>query len=177
MNRPPLLVFYDKSEKTVLGAAWAAYAHTFLDSFGVESWDEVRQVLKDHLGPKPEVQVWGHGWRGRPLLAQVSCPVEPWWGLAASVWFRSCATMDDSAGLLFAERMAKHTDVAGHLNIIGFWGVQSWLVGARKGTTPWWKKHALSVDSYSRSNPLQPRTVLATRRRLPQWAFDQRYGL
>lgn len=181
------VVFYDETEDTPLGALWALYAATFPDAHGVATWDEVRDLVEMYSDAdmhvseftgdvadlaRPDVQVWGHGWKGRPLIDGVSCPVESWWTCCKSVWFRSCSTMDDERGLAFGRKMAQMTDVAGHLNIIGYWGVQSWLVGARRGTEPWWEHLAEKVDARGRSAPWQPRTVTALKRHLPEWAFD-----
>lgn len=170
------VVVYDANETTLLGKSWAAYASTFKHSFGVRTWSDVKGVLRETmpLGQR-DLQVWGHGSPGSAWLGSSRAdPSAEWWAECASVWFRSCSVMNGLSGRRFTAEIARRTDVAGHLGVIGTWGMQSRLVGVRRGDEPWWA--VAGVSAKERSAPWVPRTVTALQRSLPEWAFTPAHG-
>lgn len=164
------MVLYDQEEPGFLGFSWRTYASTFRWSFGVSSWDEALTICSN-LNFRAAVQVWGHGRSGYPVIAGRPAP---WrhegYANLDSIWFRSCSVANGLVGLAFCETVARQCSVVAHLGVIGTWGVQSRLVGCRLGDRPWWGlDHGVRPDE--RSAPWLPRTVPASARSLPSWAF------
>lgn len=166
VDRMPLtpLVVYDATERSALGLTWRAYASTFPDSFAVTDWAEVAQLQEDL--PGRDLQVWGHGLPGRPLIDGKAPRHRHPWHLSRSAWFRSCSV---AAEPTFLAHVAQSTYAAAHTGIVGTWACQSRLYGLRPRERPWWPQH----DPREHSHPFLPRTVPAWQRRLPAWAFQR----
>lgn len=172
------VLIVDAVEPGLLGQSWRVGARLFRRHFDrvflVRSANEAHDVLLGlRAGEVSAAQVWSHGRHGQPLIARRPLdPTHPCWRACegGSVWFRACHVMAGRRGHAFATQLARQgVDVAGHLGVIGTWGVQSYLVGLRAGERPWWDP-ALSDTGPSR--PWQPRTVPVTEMQLPQWAFE-----
>jgi hypothetical protein len=139
-----------------------------------KSVDEFYAALRNRAPSSlKHVQFWGHGAPGAPLINQKPIRVsDPSWSavVGGTVWFRSCDVMSGMDGGAFAEGFAfKNIDVAGHLGVIGTWGMHSHLVGLlHEEKTAWWSNTAKVGDSA----PWAPLTVSALTMRLPEWAFS-----
>ena len=168
--RSSTLVVYDLNEKRWLGKSWALYAATFPGSCGVNSWAEVKALVRER-GPGLDLQVWGHGSPGRPYIgSHAADPHWDMWSRCDSVWFRSCSVANGAIGRTFMTGVAEHTSVAAHLGIIGPWVMHSRLVAMLHGwDDTWWSPSEVSPNEPSA--PWKPRTVTALQRSLPNWAF------
>jgi len=178
------ILIFDDADKGIAGRAWRIGAKIFGHSFDdVIAATSVRRAMQDlerifPLG-KPhsvdvEVQIWGHGFDGRPRIAGETITHDmPALLVADTLWLRSCSVMHGEAGHNFSEYLAQRgVDVVGHCGIIGPWGAHSGLVGLRASpdARAWWKR-----DEYAqRSHPFAPRTIPATQMSIPRWAFEQR---
>ena len=173
------ILFYDAVEQSFVGSSWSVGAKLFKGSFDevvpVKTPDDVYAALKKH--PRcslKHVQVWGHGAAGAPLIDRKALhPDDSSWAAVESgtVWFRACSVMAGLDGQAFAEAFARRNiDVAGHLGVIGTWGMQSYLVGLlHQEKTAWWPGNVAAGDSA----PWKPRTVSAAHMKLPEWAFNR----
>ena len=116
--------------------------------------------------------MWGHGGPGAPAIDhQAISPNDGrWLNLSgAEIWFRSCSVLQGADGHWFARCLSRFDlSVAGHLCVIGTWGMHSKLVGVRPGQSPWW-----SIDEGvgMASAPWHKRTVSALRMSLPDWTW------
>lgn len=123
------IAFWDDNDKVKYSRLWEFGArgplrHCFDYVIGVKSWDH----MADFLGRWPdeyftEIQVWGHGKRGHPLINGTSIEAHHAEDMKratqedAIIWFRQCAVFADNVGRQFAtnfsclanRRIAAHT--------------------------------------------------------------------
>lgn len=163
---------------------WARGAKLFAPRFDVviraTDWEQVlseMETLRMQRGAheRIELQVWGHGAPGVPLIGGAGAPEgDRRWGAVDLVWFRSCSVSRTASGRDFMKAIAAHgCDVAAHMVVIGPWGAQSCLYGLRAGAEPWWVNQD-EVQTYidlGTSRPWYPRTVMFWHMRCPDWAF------
>ena len=141
MNR---VILYAASERGPLGWSWAAWAKVQSargwKSIGAKSWNEVGEYFRqlaldgDKIG---EVQFWGHGQPGGPLIAGGVMPSHVTERLSqvvtpeSLVWFRMCSVFFGEKGREFAEVIAQRLGcrVAAHTRIIGPWHSGLFSVG------------------------------------------------
>ncbi len=172
------VLIYDASPGNgFLGAVWALGAHVLSASFdrviGVRSVEEFFVALTTIDGAE-HMQLWGHGAPGAPIIGEevINPNDQRWTNLkGAEVWFRSCSVLQGASGYWFARTLSLqfNLSVAGHLCVIGTWGMHSQLVGIRSGQAPWWPQHAGVGHG---STPWAPRTVTALRMSLPKWTWS-----
>lgn len=164
------LLIYDATDKSYIGQSWRVGAFLFQGLFdsvvGVKDIQEARDAFGDQGNWWDEIQIWGHGAAGAPMIGRSSFrPDEKW--RASLVWFRSCYVLRGQAGYEFAFDMAQTgTAVAGHTRLIGPWGMHSGLYALHENQDPWW-----SIHDKGGSAPWLPRTIPATEMELPPWAF------
>jgi hypothetical protein len=164
------------------------------DAFGASSWAEALAwlVARSQATGRPidEVQYWGHGRRGRALIADdvldarslqaSSAQLDRLRAVRASFtadakgwWFRTCETVGGTAGHAFARAWSDFLEqrVAGHTHVIGFW--QSGLHTLRPGEAPAWSvteglrerdESAVALGS----SPLLPHTIPCLRGTIPR---------
>jgi hypothetical protein len=161
---------------------------------GVSSWSEALEWLVDRSQatgrPIGEVQYWGHGRRGRALVAddvldasslRAGKQLERVHALRACFasdsrgwWFRTCETVGGTAGHAFARAWSDVLGqrVAGHTHVIGFW--QSGLHTLRPGETPAWPATEGLRDVGDEtavalgSSPLRPNTIQCLQGTIPR---------
>jgi hypothetical protein len=169
MPHPLRLLIYDatcrdRPKPVGLSHVWRAGARLYdglgrLDhARGVSSWGEALGWLADVDTPCPivEIQFWGHGKWGRPLIDGVPLdraalrPEHPLHGQLRAIrerlvpdgealwWFRACETFGALAGHDFARAWSTFFGcrAAGHTYIIAFF--QSGLHSLRPGEQPGW---------------------------------------
>ncbi len=159
---------------------------------GVASWNEAFDWLvysaERAQRPVGEVQFWGHGRRGRALVASESLDVRSLEAgsphaarMAAlrrvlvprsTLWFRTCETLGGAAGQRFAQEFSAFLGarVAGHTHVIGFW--QSGLRTLSPGALPQWAPTegvgaAGELAPALGSSPRLPRTIHCLQGRIP----------
>lgn len=180
------VVVYDRTCRTGrrgLSPVWATGARLYKalrridDHVGVASWDEAFAWLAAQREPIREVQYWGHGKWGRPLVGDDGFDTASLAGRHAGaiaairerlapdalVWFRTCETFGAHAGHDFAQRLADTLGarVAGHTYIIAY--QQSGLHGLLPGMRPTWSPD----EGLASGTAHDPRTALWSKRRAP----------
>jgi hypothetical protein len=168
-----LLVYDATDTKTVAGKFYSlgavVFSHHFDVVHGAESVEDAMRVISSM--PWEEVQVWGHGRPGGPMISNREfSPLDNRWRKIGLVWFRSCSVFRGVEGAEFANLMSRHNGigVAGHTYEIGTWGLHSGLYALRPKGKAWWNVHEKGV-----SRPFARRTIAATRMSLPDWAFEK----
>jgi len=142
------------------------------------SWYDAFLKLQANIAKWDEIQFWGHGQPGRPLMADM--PLTQTFALAFSallnkdslVWFRMCSVWYGSKGIEFANQVVRNLGcrVAGHTHVTGF-PRQSGLYSVRPGQNaediiplypdgPEWDK--------LKSGREQPRTIKALEMSIPE---------
>lgn len=151
---------------------------------GVSSWHDALDWLvreAERRGqPIDEVQVWGHGRRGRGLVDRDVLDVsalrpgarlhEPLRALRAAFapastgfWFRTCESLGGVIGQDFARAWTDFFGhrLAGHTHVIGFW--QSGLHSLAPGAQPSWSTlegvRSNENEVALPSSPFLPRTI------------------
>ncbi|MDB4998631.1 MAG: hypothetical protein JWM74_6063 [Myxococcaceae bacterium] len=170
------------------------------EAFGASSWAEAFEwlVARSQATGRPieQVQYWGHGRRGRALVADDVLDagsvapggryldrvraVRACFGRESSdtkteggFWFRTCETIGGTAGHAFARAWSDVLEqrVAGHTHVIGFW--QSGLHTLRPGEAPTWPVTEGVRDAHDEaavalgSSPLRPNTIQCLRGTIP----------
>lgn len=157
MDRPLRIVVYDTTERSwpwltiwwTLGAVLLSRADA---AIGVRSWGEACARIESELRRRGaqvvDLQVWGHGHQGAPLIAGHGPELEE---LAraldlalpgSTVWFRSCDVAEGRAGHAFmaeAVRVLGHAVVA-HCAVISAPNPlrQGEVCALRPGEAVWW---------------------------------------
>lgn len=146
----------------------------------VRSWDEALDALAA-LPPVAELQFWGHGRAGAPLIDGRPLLSLRSFGAAARfaqvpgavVWWRACDVFSRGAGVDFALNATRLTGAAhvGHTRVVSWpWPVcQSGGYALRPGEPVWWDAYeGVRPDGSSRgSHPFAPNTCLSTRMQVP----------
>ena len=176
------VILYDSSPNGANGLAWAGYSRLRpgWKSIGAKSWDEGCAALLELGTTIDEIQVWGHGSPGQPLIA--TQPIEhnhllifhamlkPY-DRRPLVWFRSCSVFFGAKGQRFARKAADDLGclVAGHTRVIWFpW--QSGLYVAKPGVEPDWPVDQGEPKDF-RSSRIAPHTIFAGRMSIPkEWS-------
>jgi hypothetical protein len=177
------VIIYDASVGGFLGASWASWAKVQAARgwkvLGVKSWDDAIGKLTQRLlfedGSVDEIQLWGHGSPGIPLIGgeqittNVVVVLRRVLTAGSLVWFRMCSVFFGEKGRQFAEQTSRILGcrVAGHTHIIGPFQSGLYSVSPGKGTdwdlrydaTPWRKV----VSGW-----WEPRTILCTRMSVPE---------
>jgi len=169
------VLMFDASETSFVGQSWAIGSKVFQGQFDkvfpVRTTGDVYQAISDLPAESvAELQFWSHGAVGQAVVNRENLNFElPVWSAlrGGRVWFRTCLTLAGRNGHRLAVRLGRQgIDVAGHLGVIGTWGVHSHLVALRAGETPWWSERV-----YGNSAPWEPRTTTALAMHLPKWAY------
>jgi hypothetical protein len=169
------VILYDASTGGPLGWSWAIGSK--LDrgwaSFGVKTWDDALECLP--LGIT-ELQIWGHGVPGSPLINHSAITDRVMIGLMQKlltaeslVWFRSCSVFFGSVGVKFALRAVGLLQccIAAHTHKIGFpW--HSGLYTLSPGGTPSWPLYSGKAWEAMKSGPRQPHTIGMMKRSFPE---------
>ncbi len=178
-SRPTRIVIRDAAEPSHLRYWWAIGAAVISGAdvvLAVRSWDEAYTrleavVRKQGLVGRPvDLQVWGHGYQGAPLIAgkAVSLPM-----LAdalvlthesSTVWFRACDVAEGPAGHRFmAEAVVEiGCTVVAHCAVISLpypWE-QREICALRPGEPVWWSLSGEELQSCS-----------TFRMTVPAWAY------
>ena len=172
------VLIYDAADESPVGKSWRVGARVFGPLFDivlpVKSVEEMRIAIRTELGDTDDdehvkAQVWGHGMHGAPLIdGDVIEPTIPSLAYIDEIWFRSCYVAGGKSGHDFVAALnARGIDVVAHTCLIGSWGMQSGLVGARASDGVWWDESAWP----QRSAPWRPRTVSALRMSVTSWAW------
>jgi hypothetical protein len=180
------IILFDKTSRDIPGFAWAIGSfRPGWTRIGAKSWDEAAEaigsVFFEHVcnlgdGERSErlteLQIWGHGQPGEPLIAgkpmtpafirRVQVSVNP----DSLVWFRSCSVFFGATGRVFAERTANELScrIAGHTHVIGPW--QSGLCTQVPGELWKWGTHNGAWTKY-KSGWREPRTIACLRMAVP----------
>jgi hypothetical protein len=168
------IICYDDTEPGLLGASWRVGAWALARGADVWPCRDVVDVYNAVHSAKPdevcEVQLWGHGMPGRPLVDHVGLDIERLIDAIRcrqlTLWFRSCSVMRDRA---WVHRLTHHASVAGHTGVIGPWAMHSGLVGVRCGGRIWYDPSDPKL--LGSSAPWKTRTIPATQMTLPEWAW------
>jgi hypothetical protein len=165
------------------------------DAYGASSWTDALEwlVARSHATGRAigEVQYWGHGRRGRALVADDVLDARSlhpggthfqrlgalracFAATAGGWWFRTCETLGGTAGHAFARAWCDTMEqrVAGHTHVIGFW--QSGLHTLRPGAAPAWSVTEGLRDVHDEaavalgSSPLLPHTIQCLRGTIPR---------
>ncbi len=199
---PLNLMVYDRTCTSGLGPiglthSWIAGARLygwmgrFDATFPAAGWPEALDWLAT-VSPEraiASIQFWGHGTRGRALVAgnsldATALPGGPLHGPLARIrarmsadslwWFRTCDTFGGDAGHDFARRWTDFfgCSAAGHTHIIGPW--QSGLHRVLPGTKPRWSAAEgvasgtpSAPTSSTQSAPWLPHTITCLRGDVP----------
>lgn len=116
--------------------------------FGVSSWEEVYDHL-EALDQVDEIQVWGHGRPGSPLinghhpdLVLLATVLSGKTTEATTIWWRSCDVHRGSLGHAFARRCSLLLNVVsvGHCAVISWPNplIQKAICALRPEEMPWW---------------------------------------
>jgi len=95
--------------------------------YGIESLEEMRDILKSKGKTCSSIQYWGHGSAGTIWIAEMPHFDYQFFWLAAYVnpdtvvWFRVCSLFHGKLGERFSRTLADHLGctIAGHTRIIG----------------------------------------------------------
>jgi hypothetical protein len=168
------------------------------DAYGASSWAEAFEwlVAQSQAAGRPigEVQFWGHGRRGRALIAddvldlgsagrrhldraralRACFATDSSEARSEGWWFRTCETIGGTAGHAFTRAWSDLLEqrVAGHTHVIGFW--QSGLHTLRPGETPAWSVTEGLRDVHDEaavalgSSPLRPHTIQCLQGTIPR---------
>lgn len=141
------VLIYDATETRMVGKSWALGAKLFKRHFNcicaASSWAEAASVVSC-VPVVDELQYWGHGYPGAPILNDEPMTVEFVDALAAKVtpdslvWFRVCSAFSGPRGIAFAQDMVEELGcrVASYTRDIGFY--QSGLYSIRPGLGARW---------------------------------------
>lgn len=131
-------------------------------SYGVDTWAEAYRVLDDHRrrrGSITELQVWSHGYRGRPELGDGG-PELPRLARAVGtdlvrVWWRSC-DVHRSHSFAIETVQILGAESIGHCAVISApWPWQQRAICAytpaelAQGLDPWWPKDGAGLRACS----------------------------
>lgn len=168
------VLIYDASEQSFVGRTWCWGAALFRQRFDyilpAESWDDAEYAVS-LLERVDELQFWGHGGQGRPLIDRVPMTKSFAETLGTKthddslVWFRSCYVFGGATGQSFARAMVRVLGcrVAAHTRLVHVW--QSGLYSLSPGGMCSWP-----VDEAGTSAPWRRHTVLCLRMRCPdEW--------
>lgn len=181
---------YDRAEKSAIGWAWMigawCYGWWFDLVLPCRSWNDFfegcAKAVEGNGQTIEEIQLWGHGRPGQPLIA--GKPLDPsphahlailvefskWLMRPALLWFRMCAVFEGQAGKDFAEALTTllGAQVAGHTFNIG-WPWHSGLHTARPGILPAWSvDEGVGPDKQPMaSSALAPHTIFCLRMKYP----------
>lgn len=175
------LIIYDTTDR-VLSPIWRAGARLYRvmgwadHAVGVKDWPTFWSAAR--MNAPREVQLWGHGGPGYPLIAgrwmdEADALLHP---ATTHLWFRACSVFCGTLGRRFAGRMADQlqVDISAHTHQIGQWGFQSGLHTHQPHQIPAWSAMdgndgTADVPISRRSGPLEPRTITALTPRVPTW--------
>ncbi len=141
------VILYDNTDKlTPFWRAGSLISGTPRD-LPATSWEHAYDLLAEEQARSPirELQVWGHGYAGRPMIAGRSVSLRR---LAAAcptldlVWWRSCDVHRAARGRAFAEAASRILEavVVGHTVVISKpWPLHHRRICAlRPGERVWW---------------------------------------
>jgi len=150
------ILIYDKSEKTFVGLSWKVgsfFFGTFLRYFdhvcGASSWEDafewIEKTCEKTGKPIKELQYWGHGLPGVPILNKHPLPIGLFLHIQKSImpstliWFRCCAVFNGEQGHDFAKSISNFVKcrIAAHTFNIGF-PYHSGLHTIAPGFKPYW---------------------------------------
>lgn len=175
------VLVFDTAEKSYLGFLWKAGAFllsVFFDKvIPAKTWEEALESVFEFATEQntllDEVQVWGHGLPGQPLIAGKAMPTDDYRiSISKRWWFRSCGVFSGLIGHEFASSFSlRGIEVAGHTTVMGRWALHPNLYALRSKQYPSWsqKRH----KDYNKPSLLSPRTILALQVTLPDWAFEE----
>lgn len=185
-SKPYRIMAYDDTYRNVtfgVEATWRAGSVLFRPWFdkvvAAKSWEDVLAAVADAwkgagAGRPIELQFWGHGAPGRPLIGGVGPETKDTrWAKVHTVWFRCCSVFRGERGDEFAFQLTRQgCRVVAHTVVIGAQaGAQSYMYGATKDILPWWPN--TPPNGATDSRPWAPRTVMFWTMRLPIWTFDR----
>jgi|9_EtaG_2_1085328.scaffolds.fasta_scaffold00002_114 hypothetical protein len=175
------ILLYDNTQGFM---SWIWWLGSFLSSWdhkaGVASWDEAITEAAKCRAPVREIQFWGHGVAGSPLINGFSVSSEMLYGLAEAarfrrvanpfIWFRCCEVFSRSSGERFAIAAVRATNatIIAHTRVIGIF--QSGGYALRPGECVWWDSYE-GIDNNTgrttRSQPWYKNTIFAFRMSVP----------
>lgn len=184
-TRPLRIVVHDTAERgwPWLGVWWAIGARVLSGAgvvIGARSWGEaclrIDSAVRRNLGRPVQLQIWGHGYQGAPLIAGE--PLSPYLRMlsdaiarpggepddGSSVWFRSCDVAEGPRGHAFMrDAVAKlGVPVIAHCAVISLpypWQ-QREICALRPGEDVWWSLDGSELPACS-----------TLRMAPPAWAF------
>lgn len=138
--------------------------------FPVSSWEEMYDRLAE-LEVIDDIQVWGHGRPGGPLIAgrhpdlvMLAASLAGKTTPATTLWWRSCDVHRGAVGHAFARRVSLLLDVVsvGHCAVISWPNplIQKAICALRPEESPWWPEDGIGLKS-----------VLTTTMRVPMKAY------
>ena len=168
-SRGRVMIFDSGARPRVLPLAWRA--GSLIDgarSYGVRSWGEAYAQLQAHRvshGPIREIQVWSHGYPGRPMIGPDGPDLDALRSAAGDqlslIWWRSCDVHRSHRFARDASRILGATSV-GHCAVISApipWQQRA-ICALRPGEDPWWDPSGEGLRACS-----------ALRMRVPDFAY------
>lgn len=174
------IILYDASQDGLLGWSWSIGSfRPGWTRIGVKSWWDAKDKIIDAARPGTrlqELQLWGHGEPGEPLIASKT-PQDSFWNSIATlveanslIWFRMCSVLYGVKGLMFVQDIADKLGcrVAAHTRVIGSWQSGLYSLGPGEEKNSDLDRNVIDDWRNSKSSWCAPRTIFCTRLSFPE---------
>jgi hypothetical protein len=173
------VLLYDNTDRLTIFWAAGRYLSKWDAVISASSWKDALEQLWELDKPVMELQFWGHGAEGFPLIDGFPLSTELQKELAEAcdfqpesvVWWRACDVFSGERGQRFAVSFCQIAGCShvGHTRVISWpWPIfHSGGHGIRPGATPHWDVTEGEEDNDG-SGPSKPNTCLVTRMKVPE---------
>lgn len=183
---PLRIVVYDAAERgwPYLGVWWAVGAAVLSGAdarIGARSWAEaiarIESAVRREPGRPVDLQIWGHGYQGSPLIAgeelrphlgALCHALARTWAAeveGSTVWFRACDVAEGLRGHAFMRDASRAlgVPVIAHCAVIAapYPWEQREICALRPGEEPWWSLSGSELPSCSTLRMSPPRFAFA----------------